>query len=224
MATPFMNLDLPTPSVTLGPAWASQLNVALTTIDEHDHSNGKGTTVKTAGIEINANLDFNDFTLFGLQSVKLSTLGATLSGPTHAQSLFSYNGDLYFTAGNGTPVQLTTGASIVATPSSVVSVDYTPISASTTTVSSTGTLVLYSINTDAARTINLPAASAVAPGRLFIFKDAGGTPGSSGAEINNITINADGSDSIEGASSYVIKSDSESLMIASNGDTRWLIL
>lgn len=45
MATPDMGLDLPVPGVTTGPTWANKLNAALTTVDSHDHSSGKGAPV-----------------------------------------------------------------------------------------------------------------------------------------------------------------------------------
>ena len=57
--TPNMNLSLPVPTSTVGPAWASQLNTAVEVVDDHDHSSGKGKKVTPAGISINADLDIN---------------------------------------------------------------------------------------------------------------------------------------------------------------------
>ena len=37
-----MGLVLPTPGERLGPTWATDLNTALTLVDSHDHSSGKG--------------------------------------------------------------------------------------------------------------------------------------------------------------------------------------
>ena len=45
MATTYMNLTLPTVGTTVGPTWASLLNTAITSIDSHDHSSGKGATI-----------------------------------------------------------------------------------------------------------------------------------------------------------------------------------
>ena len=60
MATSFLNLTLPTVTVTLGPTWATQINAAFEVIDEHDHTSGKGVQIPTAGLNINDDLDFND--------------------------------------------------------------------------------------------------------------------------------------------------------------------
>lgn len=218
MATTFMNLELPTPSVTLGPEWAQDLNTALETVDSHDHSDGKGTRVKTAGLDINADLNFNEFSAFGLKSVKLASQSSTLSGSTNAQSLFSYNGDLYYVSGGGTAVQLTSGGSIVATPSAVTSMDYTPIT-SNTIILPTDTYVVLGVSTAAPRTITLPSAALVSAGRIYMIKDLTGN-----AETNNITLLPDGSDSIDGTVSVTLNSNYGSLYVITDGVDRWMII
>lgn len=50
MATPNMNLDLPIPNVTSG-TWGGMLNTALTAVDLHNHTTGKGVLVPVAGID-----------------------------------------------------------------------------------------------------------------------------------------------------------------------------
>lgn len=214
----FMNLDLPTVSVTLGPDWADELNAALSVIEDHDHSDGKGTKVKTAGLDINANLNFNSFTAFGLQSVKLATQSATLSGASYAQSVFSYAGDLYYTSGSGTPVQITSGGTIVATPGTVTSLEYTPIT-SDTVISASDTFVVLGVSTAAARSITLPSAALVTAGRIFMIKDQTGN-----AETNNITVLPDGSDGIDGAISVTLNSAYGSLFLITNGVDSWMAI
>ena len=61
MSTTYMNLNLPTPTITLGPAWATQINTAIESIDSHDHTDNKGALIPTSALNINANLDFNEF-------------------------------------------------------------------------------------------------------------------------------------------------------------------
>lgn len=213
-----MNLDLPVVSTTLGPEWANLLNAALQVVDEHDHSSGKGVKVKTAGIEINADLDFASFRAFGLQSVRLVTQLNTLTGPTNAQSVYSVNGDLYYTSGSGTAIQLTAGGSIVPTPSAVETIPYTNI-ASNTTILPASTDVLLAVNTVAPRNITLPSAGAVAAGRLFVIKDAAGL-----SETNAITLLPDGTDAIDGQASFVFGSAYGSFMVASNGVDGWVVI
>lgn len=221
MATPFMYLSLPTPSVTLGPAWASQLNTALETIDAHDHSNGKGTTIKTAGIEINADLNFNSFTAFGLKSVKLSQQSAALIGSTYAQSLFSLNGDLYYTTGSGTPVQLTSGGSIVSIPGALQTITYTAVSSSPYSVTTND--VLLAVDTSSARTITLPPAGSVSAGRVYIVKDLSGL-----SETNSVTVLPTGLDTIDGVDAIsggvTLASNYGSIFVVSNGLDRWAIV
>lgn len=214
--TPFMFLDLPTPTVTLGPAWAEQINEAFETVSEHDHSDGKGTTIKTAGIEINANLDINSWTLFGLKSLQLETQASALTGASNAQSLYSLGGNLYFTSGSGTAVQLTSGGSIVATPGTVESLTYTAIT-SDTVIPAAATYVVLGVNTSAARTITLPSAALVAAGRIFLIKDLTGT-----SETNNITILPDGADGIDNALSLTINSNFGAAFLITNGVDTWM--
>ena len=119
MATTFMSLDLPTVSVTLGPAWATQVNAAIETIDSHDHTSGKGTRVPTAGININANLDFNEFAAQNMQHASFEQRTTSPSGSSFAGSISIFNDDLYYTNTSGIPVQITDGGSLVTTPGSV---------------------------------------------------------------------------------------------------------
>lgn len=217
MITPFMYLSLPTPSVTLGPAWASQLNAALEAVDAHDHSNGKGTTIKTAGLEINADLNFNEFSSFGLKSVRLSTQDSTLSGAVNAQSLFSYSGDLYFTSGAGSPVQITAGGSVVSVPGAVQTIPFTVVASSP--YSATTNDVVMSVDTSASRTIILPAAASTSAGRIYMIKD-----GTGGSETNPITITPTLGDSIDLEASATIDSNFGSVFLVSNGVNSWTIL
>lgn len=117
--TPNMNLNLPVPTTTVGPEWAEELNTALETVDEHDHSAGKGIPVPTAGINIDADLNFNSNKLDDVKAVSLDSQPASLSGATNVRTVYSINGDLWYNNDSGTPVQVTSGPS-VATPSSPV--------------------------------------------------------------------------------------------------------
>ena len=83
-STTFMNLSLPTVSVTLGPTWATQVNTAFETIDSHDHSSGKGTKVPSAGLNINANVDFNENAIQNLQFASYEQRTSSPSGSTFA--------------------------------------------------------------------------------------------------------------------------------------------
>ncbi len=126
MATTYMSLDLPTPSVTIGPDWSTQLNTALTTVDSHDHSSGKGQKIPTTGLNINADLTLNDN---GLTSVK----GVTLKNNTsdHATNITAYakNGDFYFKDSAGNAVRITSGGALDLSGTGGITGDYTTTSA-----------------------------------------------------------------------------------------------
>jgi len=107
-----MNLNLPTVSVTPGPAWATQVNVALTAVAEHNHSSGNGVKITPAGINIISELVFNNNNATGLRSARLQSQGAVINLVADLGCLTNVNGDLYWVNQAGTPVQITTGGAI----------------------------------------------------------------------------------------------------------------
>lgn len=111
--TPNMNIILPTPTVTNGPDWAEAVNDAIETIDDHDHSSGKGKKVTSAGIDINLDLEMNSNRLIETESVKFEDHISPLIGATHAGSVYESDGDLYYTNAGGVAVQITDGNDIV---------------------------------------------------------------------------------------------------------------
>ncbi len=111
--TPNMSLLLPDATVTAGPEWAVELNNALTVVDGHDHTSGKGTKVPVSGLNINQDLSLDSYQLTNAKSVKLNNLTATLSGAGNEGKVHEVGGNLYFTNSGGTPVQITVGNGIV---------------------------------------------------------------------------------------------------------------
>lgn len=110
-----MGLDLPSVNAD-NSLWGGYLNTSLSTIDVHDHSTGKGVKVPSAGININADLAFNNFNASGLLSIGLNDPAADASV---VRSVYVKSGDLYYKNGSGTVVQLTAGGSIVGTSGSI---------------------------------------------------------------------------------------------------------
>lgn len=211
--TPFMNLDLPTVSVTLGPTWATQINEAFDTIDEHDHSPGKGKQIVAASLNINDNLSLNDFSLEDVFSLDVIDHDDTLSGPLR---IYAKDGDFWFNNSSGVPVQITAGGSVITTPSTVQALDYIAVSTDTT-IGSSDTTVYVSVDMSAPRTITMPLASAVAEGRIYIIKDA-----TNESETNTLTIAAAGSDTFDnGDTEIVVESDGASVVLIGNGVDAW---
>jgi hypothetical protein len=109
MATSFMGLTLPTVSVTIGPAWASQVNAALTTIDSHDHSAGQGNQIPSAGLAIDGSIAFNEFGLTSLGSIGYHNNAGLL---TAVNTMYVKDGDLYSNDGAGNQIRMTSGGAV----------------------------------------------------------------------------------------------------------------
>jgi hypothetical protein len=217
MATSNMLLTLPTVSVTIGPEWATELNVAIETIDAHDHSSDKGARITPAGLNINANLDIENYIFYNFAAIRFQETGAALTGSSNANALYSVSGNLYFTNGSGNAVQVTSGGSIAASPGSADSFETTSVSTNLT-IGPSDTFVYLVVDTSAARSIDLPLAANVSDGRIYIIKDA-----NSLSETNNITVNIQGSDTIDGAASQILTSNSGSWTIVGDGVSAWYI-
>jgi hypothetical protein len=117
--TPNMGLTLPVETVTPGPEWATELNTALTTVDNHDHTEGKGAAIPFSAITVTGDQDFNNFSPVNSKSVQFNPQVAVLPG-TEANKIYDVNGDLYWNNNAGIPVQLTQGN--VVTPPTVVGI------------------------------------------------------------------------------------------------------
>lgn len=128
MATlPNMNIVLPTLGQDSG-QWDDKLNAALTLVDAHDHTNGKGPRVPTAGININADLAFGGFGPTGLGKAAFNAVTALASG---SKTLFvnSADNELYWRTNGGTNVKLTSGTSINVTLVGGIVGDYSSVGA-----------------------------------------------------------------------------------------------
>lgn len=215
--TNFMNLNLPEVLVDLGPEWATEINTALETVDAHDHSSGKGTKVKVAGMDINAALNFQNNKAYNLFSTQYQAVTSVLTGATNAQSLSVFSGNLYYTNAAGLAVQLTSGGSIVSTPAALQSVETTLVNTNLI-IAPSDTFVYLIVDTTSSRTITLPLASGVSSGRIYIVKDASGL-----SNTNPITVQTSGADLIEGASTFTIDSNRSSTWIIGNGTATWYV-
>lgn len=213
-----MNLNLPEVLVDLGPEWAQEINTAFEVIDEHDHSSGKGVSIKTSGIEINADLTFSNYSATNLNSAKFRNLSASLSGVSNSNSVYTSSGDLYFTNSSGVAIQITSGGSIVSTPAAVQSLEVTDLS-SNLTISPSDTFVFISVDTSASRDITLPLASSVSRGRIYVIKDVDGL-----SDTNVINLLTQGSDTVEGESSLVLNSPNAATWFIGDGISSWHLL
>ena len=113
MATANMLLTLPTVGVTAGPAYASQINAALEVVDRHDHSTGSGVQITPAGLNINADLSFNENDATDLRTARFTSQPSALTGASpDLACLYVVADDLYYNDGAGNQIALTIGGSI----------------------------------------------------------------------------------------------------------------
>jgi len=179
VATTFMNLLLPTPSITIGPTWASQLNTALTTVDSHDHSTGKGIQIGPSGININADLSFNNFNAFALRSSRYQNQTTPLALAGDINSVSVVGGELFYNDLAGRAVQITNNGTLNA--ASLGAISGTLGTAALTYFSGTGTFVFtqapnQAANIDAGNVVirspigtGNPGVTLAAPGGLTTY-------------------------------------------------------
>jgi len=128
IVSPNMFLPVPTVGQEPGPDYAIDVNNALTLIDQHDHSPGRGVLITTSGININTNFSFNGFSLIDAGSI---VLVPQLSASTTPQSLSAAPGgegppqqDLWYTPDTGVPIQITKNGIVNSTASSIPGESY----------------------------------------------------------------------------------------------------
>ena len=212
MATANMTLVLPVVGVTVGPTYATLNNTAFETIDTHDHTTGNGVQVPTAGININANLEFNSNAAVELT---FAAFESTTTPGTNRSLWTDATGDIYYKNSSGTDVQITNGSAIAAVGSGVWT--YSAPSSYPYSVVTGDTQKVLGVDPSSAKTLNLPAATNV---MFFAIKDITGT-----AATNNITVAPNGGDSIEGvAGNYTINEGYASRMLMSDGVSAWHII
>lgn len=212
MATLNMNLNLPVVVTTVGPIYATLLNQAFTDIDSHDHTSGKGVQIPTAGINMNATFDMNSNPIEELTYLGLEAQG---SAPTLNRTVYvDGSNDLYYKNNAGTSVQITSGGSIAAVGSGVVT--YSEITTTPYSVVTGDAQKVLGVDTSVARTLNLPAATNV---MWFMVKDIDGT-----AATNNITVSPNGSDTIDGGASLTINENYAGRSLMSDGVSKWFVV
>lgn len=144
MSTPFMGLILPVPTVTPGPTYATENNTALTLVDSHDHSTGKGTPIPSNGISLNADLPFNNNNATLLRSTRYTDQGSALALVTDVGCMYIASGNLYYNNGIGQAIQLTAGAALNATSIGGIGGDYGTSTASLFYTSASSTFTFWS--------------------------------------------------------------------------------
>ena len=213
--TPQMGLILPNVGQELEPTASTDNNAAFTAVDSHDHSSGKGVKVTVAGININGDLDLNQFNLINARGVRLKDNVSTFSS-ADKDIIYDKDGDIWWNNHSGTAVQITSGAALNSGVASSVFSEVIKTTNYSILVGDTYTLILVD-SSGGAKTVTLPAASGVAAGRYYVIKDQ-----KASAATNNITVILTGADTIDTvAANKVLNTAGASLWFVSDHVSNW---
>lgn len=136
--SPNMSLVIPVPGQEPGPDWASDLNASLTILDGHSHSPGSGVQITPAGININADLPFNNSNnATQLRSVRFFPNLSSLSLPADLGCLYEFGVDLYYNDGSGNVVRITQSGSVTGSTGTITGLPSGTASASYQSISGT---------------------------------------------------------------------------------------
>lgn len=113
--SPNMSLPIPPVGVEPGPTYAFDVNTALTLLDQHDHSPGKGVQITPSGLNINSDLSFNNSFATNVAGINLFAQ----SSPPGVNTLYESGVDLFFVDGVGNNVRITQSGGVAGTPGSI---------------------------------------------------------------------------------------------------------
>jgi hypothetical protein len=107
-----MSLVLPTRGPAGSGLWKDTLDAALTLLDAHDHTTGKGVRVPSAGLNVNADISFAS--LYAPTNLHRLSFASVTTLTSNNKSLFvsSSDNELYFRNNSGTNIKLTSGTSL----------------------------------------------------------------------------------------------------------------
>ena len=209
----YLNLTLPNVGSTLGPAWATTLNDAFIDLDDHDHS-AQGKNIPSSGLNINANLDFNNYGATEVKNIQFQGSAQTFS--TEVGLYVDGSNDLVFFDGGSQQI-LASGTGTTAGGSTKY-VRVADANATVTIANNTGATFFsstYAGSTGTTQTIKLPDTAQIPAGRFFIIKDTQGN-----ANTRNRIIDGYSTQNIDGDLTKTITVNFGYLTVVSDG-TNW---
>ncbi len=217
---PVTGILIPTVGADPGPDYASHVSNALTTLAHLTHtgaSNLDGYQIPAAGLNINADVSIQNHNLTAFRSARFQSQASTLAGSGDIDCVYVSSNNLFYNNGSGTPVQLTSGNSLnVITTNNYA----TAVTTTNLTINPAATTIFVACDTTSGSLIvTLPLANAVPTGRFYMIKDIGGS-----ADINPITINPAGADTLDFSSSYILNASLGAIAFVSDGTSKWHML
>jgi hypothetical protein len=208
VVSPNMTITVPVVLTDPGPDWATRIyNALFTTIDQHDHSAGKGVQITPAGMNITADLAFGSFNATALRSTRFTNQGAPLALGPDVGCVYEANGELYFNDSSARQVRITNTGIVNGTSfARVVNAAYTVDS----TAGAPPDAQLYCNTTGAAFNLTLPTPTL---GRALVVIDQAGQ-----FNTHNLTLVRHAAEKINGgAASKVLTVNFGVYLVYSNG-------
>jgi len=211
-----VTLDLPGVLTTSGSLYATKINASIQAAADALHTGGaNGDKWTSASIGVDGNIAFNNYSVTSLKSSVFSQQSSIAT----ANCLYvKTDGTLHFVNGSSVDIAITSGAGL--NTAALITATWTQLALATNhTILPALNYTHFKVDTSAARAINLPSALGVAAGRFYVIQDVTGS-----AASFNITINRDGSDTIQGASAHIIDRNYGFAILVSDGVSSWSIV
>lgn len=117
--TPNMFLYQPVIAVDSGLTWEQNVNTNSAIIDGHNHSIGSGVQINPSGINLNADLPFNNNNAISLRSSRYLSQPSPIALASDLLCSYFSGVDFYVNDGNGNQIQITSGGTVNATSSGI---------------------------------------------------------------------------------------------------------
>lgn len=117
--SPNMNLPVPIVSVELGPAYATDVNQCLNTIDAHAHNTGSGVPITPLGLNINSDVTFQGNNATNVRTTRFSVQSSPLASASDVGAVYVAGVDLYYNDTAGNQIRMTSGGSIAGVTGSI---------------------------------------------------------------------------------------------------------
>lgn len=141
--SPLMQMPVPIPAVTPGPAWATDTNACFGIVDGHDHSQGTGNQITPNGLNISSDLTFLSNNAIAIRSIRFSPQSGSISNPSDVGCLYEAGVDLYYNDGAGNPIRITQGGSVTGASGTI-----TGLPSGTASASFSGTTFTFQSSTN----------------------------------------------------------------------------
>jgi hypothetical protein len=121
--SPFMHLPISAIGVDSGLAWETNLNASLSILDSHNHSSGQGQQIQPNGLNINADLTFQNNNAINLRTTRFAPQASPIANTgSDVGELYVSGNELYYNdVTGGNQVQLTSNGTVNATSSGISS-------------------------------------------------------------------------------------------------------